>query len=87
MGFIQLLKVNLFTFFICSFVDNTSKILYTYDRGNNMENNDYIPKVGKCGLRNIGNTCYMNSCLQLLLHCKPLIAFLIKKNFIFGLFP
>ena len=41
---------------------------------------EYSPKVGKCGLRNIGNTCYMNSILQLFLHCKPLISFLVKKK-------
>jgi ubiquitin C-terminal hydrolase len=45
-----------------------------------METSDYIPKLGKCGLRNIGNTCYMNSILQLFLHCKPLISFLMKKT-------
>lgn len=43
---------------------------------------DYTPKVGKCGFRNIGNTCYMNSILQLLIHCKPLVSFLIRKKVI-----
>ena len=41
---------------------------------------DYTPKIGFAGFRNIGNTCYMNSILQLLLHCQPLISFLIKRE-------
>lgn len=43
-------------------------------------NLEYIPKIGKCGFTNIGNTCYMNSVLQLLVHCKTLVNFLVKIN-------
>ena len=39
---------------------------------------DLTTKVGKCGFSNIGNTCYMNSILQLLLHCRPIINFLLN---------
>lgn len=35
------------------------------------------PKLGLCGFRNIGNTCYMNSILQLLIHSQTLINFLV----------
>jgi ubiquitin C-terminal hydrolase len=31
------------------------------------------------GLINLGNTCYMNTCLQFLIHCKPFLNKLYKK--------
>lgn len=44
----------------------------------NMQQNNQ--KIGLCGFRNIGNTCYMNSTLQLLIHSKTIIKFLIAKT-------
>ena len=35
------------------------------------------PKLGLCGFRNMGNTCYMNSILQLLIHSQTLVNFLL----------
>lgn len=44
---------------------------------NNMEKNFADPKLGLCGFKNIGNTCYMNSILQLLIHSRTLVNFLL----------
>lgn len=43
------------------------------------------PKLGLCGFKNIGNTCYMNSILQLLIHSRTIINFLLCEENPFAL--
>ena len=38
------------------------------------------PKLGLCGFKNMGNTCYMNSILQLLIHSQTLVNFLVCET-------
>jgi ubiquitin C-terminal hydrolase len=48
------------------------------DRGT-LNDND-ISKIGLCGFSNMGNTCYLNSVLQLLIHSNVFLSFLLSKN-------
>ena len=38
-------------------------------------------KRGKVGLMNLGNSCYMNSCLQCLSHISPLVGYVLSERY------
>ncbi|CAG0912588.1 unnamed protein product [Notodromas monacha] len=42
----------------------------------------YLEKGGQSGLRNIGNTCFMNSIIQCLTYSQPLLEYVIEEKYL-----
>ena len=44
-------------------------------------NYDSLTSLGRSGIVNIGNTCYMNTCVQQLIHIPDIVEYFLSKEF------
>ena len=47
----------------------------------NIINYESLSELGKSGIVNIGNTCFMNTCIQQLIHIPDIVEYFLSKNF------
>ena len=62
-------------------VEDSQKKRWGYSSMGKEETQKPTSKMGVCGLKNLGNTCYMNSALQCLSNCKDLTEYFLKKHY------
>ena len=69
-----------------NYYNNTIKTEQENNYSNNQNTNNYDEKKlnliisSKIGLKNLGNSCYMNTCLQILIHSQDFIKRLLSKK-------